>query len=81
MRDSLYVYPPPVSYFTQLQIEVYDTAYPKQKVTEYVTITVNRNANVPRFEQTGYQKTVSEDFPLVSEVITVLATDPDGVCI
>ena len=60
-------------------MEAYDTAYPKNIATNYITITVNRNANAPHFERTIYEKTVSANYPLVTEVIRVVAADPDGV--
>ena len=63
----------------QIQIEAYDSAYPLNKATEYIQITVNRNANPPAFTQNDYEKTISENYPLVSEVVQVAAADPDGV--
>ena len=60
-------------------MEAYDTAYPKHTGTNYITITVNRNANPPRFVQNAYEKTISANYPLVTEVIKVEAVDPDGV--
>ncbi len=58
---------------------MYDTAYKMNVAKNYIRITVNRNANVPRFLQNSYDKTVSANFPLVTEAIKVEATDPDGV--
>ena len=63
----------------QLQIEVYDSAYPSNRMTEYVTFNVNRNPTSPTFEPSQYSKTVSDNFPLATEVLTVSAADPDGV--
>ena len=60
-------------------MEAYDTAYPNNVATNYITITVNRNANPPHFEQNTYEKTVSANYPLVTEVLKVVAVDPDGV--
>ena len=61
-----------------LHVEAYDSAYPLNKAREYITVSVNRNANPPAFGQNNYEKTISENFPLVSEVVTVGASDPDG---
>ena len=63
----------------QLEVEAYDTAYPKNRATNFITITVNRNANNPRFLQNSYDKTLSANYPLVTEVVKVEASDPDGV--
>ena len=62
----------------QLQIEAYDTSFPKSRSIGLVTINVNRNSNAPRFSQGLFEKTLSDDYPLVTEVLTVNATDPDG---
>ena len=50
-------------------------------MTEYVTFNVNRNPTSPTFEPSQYSKTVSDNFPLATEVLTVSATDPDGVSV
>jgi len=57
----------------------FDTNYPKDVALENVTITVNRNPNPPRFANATYSATISDTFPLVTEVLKVSATDPDGV--
>jgi protocadherin Fat 4 len=61
-----------------LEIKGYDSAYPDNKITEYVTVTVNRNAYAPVFGSSTYAKTVSDNYPLVTNVITVSASDRDG---
>jgi len=63
----------------QLSVVAYDTTYPKNKAVKYVTITVNRNANAPRFEKDTYEKTLTANYPLMTEVIKTHATDQDGV--
>ena len=63
----------------QLSVVAYDTTYPKNKAVKYVTITVNRNANAPRFERDNYEKTLTANYPLMTEVIKTNATDEDGV--
>ena len=60
-------------------MEAYDSAYRQNRAVKYIGIKVNRNANTPRFPKTIYEKTVSDDFPLVTEVIQFNAIDDDGV--
>ncbi len=62
-----------------MKILAYDTAYPTNKVMEFVTVTVNRNAFSPIFGDSAYTKIVADNYPLVTEVIKVAATDGDGV--
>ncbi len=60
-------------------MEVFDSAYPRNRLTEYVTLTVNRNPTSPTFDPSQYSQTVSDNFPLATEVLRVSAVDPDGV--
>ena len=64
---------------SQLKVEVYDSMYPTKRQVDYISITVNRNANAPVFSPNSYTKSVSDSYPLVTEVIGVSANDPDGV--
>ena len=61
-----------------LSIQAYDTAYPDATVTTSVEIRVNRNANAPQFVEDSYDEIISENFPLVTEVVRVEAKDLDG---
>ncbi len=56
-----------------------DTADRGRLATAEVTILVQRNANAPQFSQTTYRMTLEEEAPLGEAVITVAATDDDGV--
>ena len=62
----------------QIQLEAFDDTYPQNKEIEYITITVNRNAHSPAFSATAYTKTVSDSFPLVTELLQLSARDEDG---
>ena len=56
-----------------------DDAEPGRVATVDVTIVVIRNANAPKFLESQYQKTVSQETPLGESIIGVNATDDDGV--
>ena len=58
---------------------MYDSAYPNNRLVEYMSFTVNRNPTSPTFEPSQYSQTVSDNFPLATEVLIVSARDPDGV--
>lgn len=57
---------------------MYDSAYPNHKVQDYVQVQVNRNAYAPIFSPLSYDKKMSDDYPLVTQVLRVAATDRDG---
>lgn len=62
-----------------LRLIVYDSVDTRLQDTADVTITVARNPSVPQWSQARYQTTVSEEYSLGVPVLTVLATDNDGV--
>lgn len=67
-------------HLTQVPIQIYDTAWPNNRVTKILTVNVTHNANSPVF--TGPMTAVITDSdPLGSVVLTLLATDADGVSI
>lgn len=45
--------------------------------TATAVITVRRNLNTPRWLQTTYETTIDENYPLQSQILTLLATDDD----
>ncbi len=44
-----------------------------------MTFAVNRNPTSPTFDPSQYSKTLSDNYPLATEVLKVDAADPDGV--
>ena len=62
-----------------LRVIVYDSADPRLQDTADVTISVSRNPSVPQWSNARYTETVSEDYSLGIPVLSVLATDSDGV--
>lgn len=62
-----------------LRMIVYDSADSRLQDTADVTIFVTRNPSVPQWSEVRYTRTVSEDFPLGDDLLTILATDNDGV--
>lgn len=57
----------------------YDTAEPSRKATADVTVLVQRNANAPQFTQDDYRIDLDETTALGEPLITMEATDEDGV--
>ncbi len=58
---------------------MYDDANPDKTTSTNLTITVNRNANAPRFQNSNIRATVLEIVPVGSSIATVRATDRDQV--
>lgn len=65
----------------QIQILAYDTAYPNNRASVQVIITVIRNANAPEFSKVRYSQKITETFPIGDDILTVSATDKDGVSV
>lgn len=63
----------------QVRIELYDTAWPDNRVHADLTINVNRNPNGPIFSPTTYNREIKANFELGGVVIQLTASDPDGV--
>lgn len=63
----------------QLRVIAYDSVYPNNKATSTVTIAVQRNLFAPQFNNQPYATTVDEIIPLGTSIITINATDPEGV--
>ncbi|XP_062595025.1 cadherin EGF LAG seven-pass G-type receptor 3-like, partial [Saccostrea cucullata] len=55
-----------------------DGGSPKKFAFESLDITVNRNLAAPKFNPATFGKTILENFPVGSEIITVTATDSDS---
>ena len=62
-----------------LRCITYDFADPEQRDTADVTIRVTRNPSGPLFSEASYERTIPENYPLGPAILTVLATDQDGV--
>ena len=65
--------------FPQLIIEVYDSAFPYNRGTGEITVTVIRNANAPEFTEDIYSKTVDDNYPIGEDLLQVEAEDEDKV--
>ena len=63
----------------QLGVRAYDSVRPSQVANANVTITVNRNPTAPAFTLLNYVETIVETYTLGLEILTVDATDNDGV--
>lgn len=63
-----------------LRVITYDSADPTLRDTADVAISVTRNPSVPRWSESVYRRTVNEEYSMGVPVLTVLATDTDGVC-
>lgn len=74
---SLLLYSPYFHDF-RFQIKAYNTLNPANVGTSTVEVTVDRNVNAPVFVGT-YSKTINENIPLGTSVLTVEARDEDGV--
>ncbi len=56
-----------------------DMGYPPLTDRATVRVFVQRNLNAPRFTQTEYNVSITENDPVNAEVLTITATDQDGV--
>lgn len=65
----------------QLQLKAYETGYPDDFVTEILNVTINRNPNNPTWTTANYDVNVNEEEPFGYSVLTLSASDADGVCI
>lgn len=55
-----------------------DLSYPFKSSTATVIINVIRNSNTPTFTTANYDVSVSEDKPVLEEILTVSAVDNDS---
>ncbi|XP_041364043.1 protocadherin Fat 4-like [Gigantopelta aegis] len=60
-----------------LQVIAYNSAFPAQKDTVHLSISVGRNLNVPVFSKPRYSTTVDEKYPLGRPLINITAMDND----
>ena len=63
----------------QLAVTVHDSAIPNVRTTSTLTITVTRNQNPPRFTEDVYTANLNIQTKVGDPVITIRATDADGV--
>ena len=59
-------------------MEAYDNGSPSRRDTALVLVTVDRNLNRPRFEQSSQEVDILYDQELGSTIATVRATDDDS---
>ena len=62
-----------------MRVITYDIAYPSEIATSTVDITVSRNENSPVFSAAVYRVTINETTNVGETILSVLATDADGV--
>ncbi|XP_062579030.1 protocadherin Fat 3-like [Saccostrea cucullata] len=60
-----------------LQVQAYDVAYPNDRATTNVTITITRNENAPQFDRVQYSANISESTAINVVVLQLNATDRD----
>ena len=60
-------------------MRAFDSGNPQQTTDADVTITVRRNVNAPVFSQANYNARVSAREAIGTSIVTVNATDSDGV--
>ena len=65
----------------QVQIEVVDDAWPNNPTTGTLTVNVDRNPSGPVFNPTTYTETLRANHPLGDDIIQLVASDSDGVCL
>lgn len=58
-------------------MQAYDVAYPNDRATTNVTITIRRNENSPVFDKFTYSANISENTALNVVVLRLNATDRD----
>ena len=63
----------------QLSIMAQDRGYPPMNDRTTVYITVQRNLHSPVFTQEDYDISITENEPVQATVLTVTASDEDGV--
>ena len=62
-----------------MRVIAYDDASPARVATSTVDIVVTRNPSAPIFTSSIYQQTIAETYSLGAIVLTVSASDQDGV--
>jgi hypothetical protein len=69
-----------VFYMTfQVRIRVVDDAWPNNPEFGVLTVRVNRNTRGPQLTQTAYSENIRASNPVGSTIVTIGASDPDGV--
>ena len=64
--------------FKQFSVTAEDLSFPFRASTALVTVNIIRNSAQPQFTNVGnYDVTITEDKPVLEEVLTVSATDSD----
>ena len=67
--------------YSQFEVMVYDSDFPKDIATTIVRVTVDRNPGTPFYlEGSSYNITIGETHPYASVILDLNATDSDGVC-
>ena len=56
-----------------------DNGFPRLSTSVRVTVTVVRNRFGPVFQQDVYEESISESTPAGTRILTVLATEQEGV--
>lgn len=64
----------------QARFTAYDSANPRQVARAELSIRVVRNQNGPVYNPATYRMTIAETYEVGSVVLTLTASDADGVC-
>ena len=66
-----------INHSLQIRLEARDGGTPNKVAIKVLTVTVKRNFLAPMFTSLSYEKTILENHPVASKVLTVFATDGD----
>ncbi|XP_041363172.1 uncharacterized protein LOC121378881 isoform X2 [Gigantopelta aegis] len=61
----------------KIRLEARDGGTPNKVAIEVLTVTIKRNFLAPNFSNSSYEKTILENHPVASKVLTVFASDGD----
>lgn len=66
-------------HFFQVRIKVIDDAWPNIPQYGVLTVQVTRNRQGPQLQSTNYTRFIKASNPVGSNIVTIQASDPDGV--
>lgn len=66
-------------HFFQVRIKVIDDAWPNNPQYGVLTVQVTRNRQGPQLQSTTYTRNIKASNPVGSNIVTIQASDPDGV--
>ena len=66
-------------HFFQVRIKVIDDAWPNNPQYGVLTVQVRRNTQGPQLQSNRYTRNIEASNPVGSNIVTIQASDPDGV--